>query len=1053
MLNAASPVTDGIAHEQRRFCRTDAFGQITVAYSHAEVNRLCESLALNELISRRYRLLQVLGQGGMGRVYQAVDLKLEREVALKVVPHVGYKAAELQRYLEREARLAASLNHRAIAAVYDVGFVDETAYIIFELVDGDNLRTLLNRRTQFSIDEVAQVVLQLAEALDFAHIKGIVHRDLKPENVCCSKQGELKILDFGLARDIRHGQRENFFSGTPAYSSPEQARCEIVDARSDQYSLAVMAFELLTGKLPFAGNSVSEMLKQHASNSAPGVRAYLPSAPESVEQALLRAMAKSPDERFATCQKFASELCSGTHAVKMMHLLPTPVKRRLSFYMAYATDDFATTRQLSNLLERNGYRVWLCNRDAVAGVPLASQISEVLHRCQAVIAIISQASLTATEFSEDLALCYRLGIAILPVLLNMSSDDLAVVSPAWCRMLSDSPALEIRSLEEVEEWAIPWVDQVAQQRGIFPSSEPVSKFQQSATLWEGQTWATDANQIDVQDLDRVLFRSPLVDQFLTGKHKHFIAASKGFGKTLLLTCKRQLLEKHHPSHGASLTMIPAGRPYLDFMSELRTLSQRYMQSLSDLATTTRLWSMALRIAIISHHPSVIDASEEEEFERFPRRVQRWMAGNSIQPTVVFKELTSLTVRELNQLMDGTENFLDQQLRQIHSATYVFIDKVDQATGQLNRDAWVAVQAGLLEASWEIMNANSHIKIFGSIRQEALANYRSDTKSNLYSAITSLDYSDEELRLLVDRLAQSYEGCTSFADFIGMNVIRPARRSAPEDSYQYVLRHTCGRPRDLVAIASELSDRRPVASENRLRELVQRTCASVLAANAFDEVAIFLNCLNDPDQRYRFLGLLPANALTHRQAIEVCERFNGLEPGTMQHFDHNSDQLFHPFQDMYFAGLLGIVQRDSETNSRHQRFRKPHESLGPIMQLPESEVYLLHPALVGYFRFLQVRQDFLQFEYLPVGENLTWETHYPLLMQIEQTLRHVPASRSTEAAHELIQMILSLRYQGSDPIMRNEIYRSPQWLSFYQKANEPPFDEVCFAIADLIDTLL
>ncbi len=1053
MLNAASTYTEDIALEQRSFCKTDAYGQITVAHSHAEVNRLCESPSLNELISRRYHLLRILGQGGMGRVYQAVDLKLEREVALKVVPYVGYKAADLHRYLEREARLAASLNHRAIAAVYDVGFVDETAYVIFELVDGDNLRALLNRRTKFSADEVAQIVLQLAEALDYAHVKGIVHRDLKPENVCCSKRGELKILDFGLAQDARQRQSENFFSGTPAYSSPEQARCEIVDARSDQYSLAVMAFELLTGKLPFAGKSVAEMLMQHISNSAPGIREYLPSAPQSLEQALLRAMAKSPDDRFSTCQQFASELCSSTRPVNMMHLLPTPEKRRLSFYLAYAPDDYATTRLLSNLLECNGYRVWQCNRDAVAGVPLASQISEVLPRCHAAIAIVSQASLTTSEFSEDLALCYRLGIAILPVLLSLSSDDLAVVSPAWCRMLSDAPALEVRSLEELDERAIAWVHQLAQQRGIVPTGDPVGGSPARAARWEGQTWATDANQIDVQDLDRVLFRSPLVDQFLTGKHKHYIAASKGFGKTLLLTCKRHLLEQQQPSQAASLTMIPAGRPYLDFMSELRTLSQKYMQSLSDLSTTTRLWSMALRIAIISHHPSVIDASEEEEFERFPKRVQRWLAGNSIQPTVVFKELTSLTVRELNQLMDETENFLDQQLRQIHAATYVFIDKVDQATGQLNRDAWVAVQAGLLEASWEIMNANSHIKIFASIRQEALANYRSDTKSNLYSAITSLDYNDEELRLLVDRLAQSYEGCKSFADFIGMNIIKPARRSAPEGSYQYVLRHTCGRPRDLVAIASELSDRRPVSSENRLRELVQRTCASVLAANAFDEVAIFLNCLNDPDERYRFLGLLPANALTHRQAIEVCERFNGLEPGTLQHFDHNSDHLFHPFRDMYFAGLLGIVQSESETNHRYQRFRKPHESLGPIMRLPESDVYLLHPALSGYFRYLQVRQDFLQFEYLPVGENLAWETHYPLLMHIEQMLRQVPTSRSTEAAHELIKMVLNLRYQGSDPIMRNEIYRSPQWLAFYQKANEPPLEEVCLAISDLIDTLL
>lgn len=1045
--------TESLDYEQLAFCRTDDQGQITLAYSHAEVDRLCEAFSLSDLITERYRLLRVVGQGGMGRVYQAVDLKLDRQVALKVVPQIGSKALELQEYLEREARLAASLNHHAIAAVYDIGFVEESAFVIFEFIDGENLRSLLRRRQQLSLDEVAQVILQLAEALDYAHIKGIVHRDLKPENVCCSRQGDMKILDFGLAREIRQGPSSAIFAGTPAYSSPEQAQCSVVDARSDQYSLAVLAFELLTGRLPFSGKTISDVLMQHVLEPAPRLNKYWPSAPKSVELALLRALAKSPDERFATCQQFAGEFSGGSQAIPSMHLLPTPESQRISFYMAHATEDYGTTRFLTSLLEDSGYRTWLSNRDALAGVPIASQVSEVLSRCQAVIAVISPATLTASDFAEDIEQCYRTGVPILAVLLQMSSDDLAVVSPGWRRILNDSPILEARNGLVIREKILPWIQHVAMLRKILPTLERPSSSHQTAARCTGQSWATDANQIDIHDLERVLFRSPLVDQFLLGKHKHFVAASKGFGKTLLLTYKRHLLEQHHQIHGVSLTMIPSGRPYLDFMSELRTLSQRHEQSLSNLSTATRLWSMSLRIAIISHHPSVIDVGEEEEVLHFPSRIQRWLSGKAVQPTLVFKELTSLTVRELNQLMDSTENFLDQQLRQVHGATYLFMDKVDQATGQLSRDAWIAVQAGLLEASWEIMNSNSHIKIFASIRQEALANYRSDTKSNLYAAITSLDYSEGELRSLVDRLAQSYEGSSSFGDFVGMNVIKNAKRTVPEDSYQYVRRHTCGRPRDLVAIASELSARRPMESENRLRELVQRTCGSVLAANVFDEVAIFLTCLSDPDQRYRFLALLSANVMTRQQAVEVCERFNGLEVGTMRHFDSDSDDLFHPFRDLYFAGLLGIVQRNSETGFLYQRFRKPHEALGPVLQLPQSEVYLLHPALVGYFRFLQVRQDFFQFEYLSIGENLIWENHFRLLMHVEYLLRQVPNSRQAEPVHELLKMVLSLRFEGSDPVMRHEIYRSSQWLACYQKANAPPFDEICLAISELIDMLL
>ena len=138
-------------------------------------------------------------------------------------------------------------------------------------------------------------------------------------------------------------------------------------------------------------------------------------------------------------------------------------------------------------------------------------------------------------------------------------------------------------------------------------------------------------------------------------------------------------------------------------------------------------------------------------------------------------MTALRVSELNRLIDGTENFLDQKMRQLHGGIYFFIDKVDQAIHHLSRDAWIAIQAGLIEAAWETMNANSHIKIFASIRQEAFSNYQSDIKSNLFGATTAIDYSEQELQALLDQLARCYEGCRSFADFLGLNVVRHARR--------------------------------------------------------------------------------------------------------------------------------------------------------------------------------------------------------------------------------------------------------------------------------------
>ncbi len=191
--------------------------------------------------------------------------------------------------------------------------------------------------------------------------------------------------------------------------------------------------------------------------------------------------------------------------------------------------------------------------------------------------------------------------------------------------------------------------------------------------------------------------------------------------------------------------------------------------------------------------------------------------------MAFKELTSLNLRELNQFIDNSENFLDLKMRQIHGTSWFFIDKVDQAIRHLPRDAWIAIQAGLIEAAWETMSANSHLKIYASIRQEAFTNYRSDIKSNLFSAITNLQYSEAELRAILDQLAQCYEGCQSFCEFLGLNVIRHAKRPVPEDSFQYVRRHTSGRPRDLVAVASALSPLHDSLTDKELRSLFNKQC--------------------------------------------------------------------------------------------------------------------------------------------------------------------------------------------------------------------------------------
>ncbi|MGE0757194.1 MAG: hypothetical protein AB7O38_09245, partial [Pirellulaceae bacterium] len=550
-----------------------------------------------------------------------------------------------------------------------------------------------------------------------------------------------------------------------------------------------------------------------------------------------------------------------------------------------------------------------------------------------------------------------------------------------------------------------------------------------------------------------LFRNATIDQFLRGKHRHFIAATKGFGKTLLLTYKRQLLTDAHDAPGQAVTMVPEGRPYLDFMSEMRSLSARYEAPLSDVSNTKRLWSAALRVAAISHQPGIIDPDEAGELDAFPDRIGRWLAGAKIQPTVVFKELTALRVSELNRLIDTTENFLDQKMRQLHGGICMFVDKVDQAIRHLSRDAWIAIQAGLIEAAWEAMNANSHVKIYASIRQEAFANYQSDIKSNLFAATTNLNYTDEELQALLDQLVQCYEGCRTFTEFLGMNVVRHGRRPAPEDCFSYVRRHTWGRPRDLVAIASEISSRRSTLNESRLREIVQHTGSTVLVGNIFDEVQVFLNCLGDREARLRFLALIPANILNKTDAIRACEEFNGLAPGTLQHFGEDSSEIFHPFRDLYFAGLLGVVEPDPELGVMRQRFRRPHDPLAAgSTDWPDSSVFLLHPALDTFIRAQRTRRPFHQFQHIAIGERLVWESWYPTVMQIEKQLQSIADRRFVDLAHQCVKRMQALLSSGNRPLAHLEIERSEDWQTLASYEGEGGYDEALLWLGELLDQL-
>src|SRR5262245_14749383 len=265
----------------------------------------------------RYEVEAEIGHGSMGVVYRARDPRIGRVVALKCVafsfPLPSGEEDDFLRRFYHEAQIAGSLSHPNIVTIHDVGTkeAEGSAFIAMEYVIGTNLQELLAGGGRLPVAQVCDVARQAADALDYAHRSNVVHRDIKPGNLVVTPEGQLKILDFGIARlatgDVTHPGR---LMGTPNYMAPEQVTGGAVDGRADQFSLAVTLYHLLTGERPFNGESITAISYQVVNIMPPPPSRLNPSLPPDVDRVLARALAKEPAARFATCQDFAAGLAT-----------------------------------------------------------------------------------------------------------------------------------------------------------------------------------------------------------------------------------------------------------------------------------------------------------------------------------------------------------------------------------------------------------------------------------------------------------------------------------------------------------------------------------------------------------------------------------------------------------------------------------------------------------------------------------------------------------------------------------------------------------------------
>ena len=266
-------------------------------------------------IGQQYQLEAEIGRGGMSVVYQARDIRLNRPVAIKVLPpELSYDPSIRTRFT-REAQTSAQLAHGNIVPIHDVGEREGIAYFVMSLVTGGNLAGLLAREPRQSIDEVRRLLSEIADALEYAHLRGVIHRDIKPDNILLDgTSGRAMVTDFGIARAIEAGTRLTITGnavGTPTYMSPEQAMGEReVDGRSDLYSLGVIGYQMLAGRVPFtAGNSMALLLK-HVSERPRPISDFRPEAPRTLRDAIERALLKAPEDRWPTAAAFRDALLS-----------------------------------------------------------------------------------------------------------------------------------------------------------------------------------------------------------------------------------------------------------------------------------------------------------------------------------------------------------------------------------------------------------------------------------------------------------------------------------------------------------------------------------------------------------------------------------------------------------------------------------------------------------------------------------------------------------------------------------------------------------------------
>ncbi|WP_339743720.1 toll/interleukin-1 receptor domain-containing protein [uncultured Rubinisphaera sp.] len=676
-------------------------------------------------------------------------------------------------------------------------------------------------------------------------------------------------------------------------------------------------------------------------------------------------------------------------------------------FFSYAEEDQKLATEISDHLLKKNVLSWCFTRDSILGVEYTDQIPDAMTKANLVVLLISKHSIASPEVKKEIQLSHIKRLSIVPILIGMTSAEYQNQIPTSWEGILTTTVFGNADYSTTNELA----DRILK---TINTLKPLPSPPGMPVIGD---WPSDGLKINIELLKSVLFCTPEITRFLESGNQFFVSANKGMGKTLLLRYKRAKLMKEYTSHQShshhtTVCFAPENSPYVDMIEgSIPGLKDGHIKLLSDIRSSKRIWSFALRLSAISYFPEIAQQLDQVELRNLTNQSANFLVKPRVNPTDIFCSLLSLTPTRLNKLLDQFELQLSYLYQQIHSGIFLFIDSIDFAVAHLDRKAWTYTQAGLIEAAWSAMGANNHVKIYTSIREEAFINYESDAKANIHTTILPLRYSIKQLQGLIDRLCKVYELLPNFKAFVGVHEIANMTGQTPEDSFRYMHRHTIGRPRDLVLICHQLSKSRPELDQDQFQKIVMESSSRSVLRPIFKEMSIFLDALLDENERQRFFRMISQNILTRQMIEEICCKYNGLEETHYNAVNKSEVQIFHPFCELYNCGLIGYVQWDNKHQHAIQYFKQPDDVMNfSISCLPAAKYYVLHPSLSSLINTARLN-EFLRYPFITVGHQCRWYSWYDQLIESLKYLNMIQGHQLYQQSLQELSFVICQLHAG------------------------------------------